>query len=190
MPGALAAFERLVAKRKSAVWITGNKVHFNSDSGIISSVHWGPHCQPPIARGRRAFSAVFGPTAFWRRSLYYEVGPIDEAMHYAMDTEYWARFTIMGIRQTRLNHFCWAFRNHETSKTQGAQSEMVAVKRSKETSYWRRKLRYDFKVTPFNIWYVYWCLWRIVDGSWIMRAWLKRRYEGSLITKMVHDQSI
>ena len=51
---------------------------------------------------------------------------------YAMDTEYWARFTIMGIRQTRLNHFCWAFRNHETSKTQGAQSEMVAVKRSKE----------------------------------------------------------
>ena len=178
MPGSLAAFERLVAKKKEAVWVTGNMVHFDSDSGKTISVHWGPHSQPPIIKGRKAFSAVFGPSTFWKRSLYHEIGPIDEKMHYAMDTEYWARLTMAGVRQTRLNFFCWAFRKHEDSKTDGVQLGGVRTKRANEAVYWKGKLGYDFKRTLSNIWYDYWCLWRFIDGSWIKRAILKRKYEG------------
>ena len=178
MPGSLAAFERLVAKKKEAVWVTGNMVHFDSDSGKTISVHWGPHSQPPIIKGRKAFSAVFGPSTFWKRSLYHEIGPIDEKMHYAMDTEYWARLTMAGVRQTRLNYFCWAFRKHEDSKTDGVQLGAVRTKRANEAVYWKDKLGYDFKRTLSNIWYDYWCLWRFIDGSWIKRTILKRKYEG------------
>lgn len=185
MPGALKAFQRIVDKKKNAVWITGNKIHFDSNTDKIISVHWGPHSQPPIIKGRRAFSAVFGPTTFWKRSVYNEVGPIDESMHYAMDTEYWARFTVAGVRQTRLNYFCWAFRNHEESKTVGVQSEVVQAKRARETLYWQNKLCYDFKRSLSNIWYDYWCLWRVIDGSWIKRALLKRRYEGKPLAKLL-----
>lgn len=185
MPGALAAFERLVTNKHDAVWVSSNKVHFDSDSGKIISVHWGPHSQPPIIKGRKAFSAVFGPSTFWKRSLYHEMGPIDETMHYAMDTEYWARLTMAGVRQTRLNCFCWAFRNHNDSKTEGVQSDVVKNKRAKETSYWKGKLGYDFKRSLANVWYDYWCLWRVIDGSWIKRAILKRQYEGKPVAMLL-----
>ena len=178
MPGCLAAFERLVSSKKDAVWITGNMVNFDCNSGKVLGVHWGPHCQPALVKGMKCFSAVFGPSTFWKRSVYEKIGQIDESMHYAMDTEYWARMTMAGIKQTRLNYLCWAFRNHEDSKTEGAQSEIVKNKRAEEASYWRGKTGYRFKKSLLNIWYVYWCLWRVVDGSWVKRAMLKRKLEG------------
>jgi glycosyltransferase involved in cell wall biosynthesis len=178
LPGALKKFEGLVVQKPNAVWVTGNMLSFDSNSNTIVQVNWGPHTQPPFLDRGRAFSAVFGPTAFWRRSLYEEVGPIDEHLHYAMDTDYWARLTMFGIRQTRLNHFCWGFRLHDDSKTEGAQTDKVADRRKYETAYWREKTKYNFVKSLINPWYLTWCIWRIVDGSWLMRLCKKHKFEG------------
>lgn len=178
LPGTLKALFELIEQKPSAQWITGNKVHFDSETRKIISVNWGPHCQLPLLSRRMAFSAVFGPTTFWKKSLYEKAGPIDEQLHFAMDSEYWARLTMMGVRQTRLRHLCWAFRDHVESKTAGVQSEEVRLRRLRETAYWHSKIGYDFAPTFKNPYYIVWILWRLFDGSWIRRAVLKLRFEG------------
>lgn len=179
MPGTLSGFEKLVLKKPKAVWITGNKLHFDSNTRKITSIHWGPHFQLPFFRNNKAFSAVYGPTTFWKKSLYDRLGPIDESLSYAMDSEYWARMTMAGVRQVRFNHICWGFRVHDESKTEGVQSVDVALKRMAETSKWRENLRYSFNPSLCNPWYLLWLLWRVIDFSLVRRAYLKIRYEGS-----------
>lgn len=183
LQGTIKAFAALVRNDRTAIWVTGNKLHFDSDTQRIISINWGPHSMPPLISGRHDFSAVYGPTTFFKRKLYEQMGPVDEMLHYAMDSEYWARVTLAGIRQTRLRHICWGFRDHEESKTAGVQSEDIINRREKETIYWHRKLNFYFPVSATNPWYVYWCLWRIIDGSWVKRYFLKWRYEGKMFNK-------
>lgn len=180
-PGSLIAFMRYVQSNPRAEWITGNKMHFDSDTKKVISVNWGPHFMPPLLTRNHASSGSFGPTSFWRREVYERVGAIDENMHYAMDTEYWARMTMAGIKQWRLKHFCWAFREHEASKTEGIMSDSVKAKRAEETRYWREKTGYTYKHNFSNFWYWLLMLWRCFDGSLIKRMCLKKRYEGELL---------
>ena len=46
-----------------------------------------------------------------------KVGPMDESLHYVMDTDYRMRLINAGYRYHRLNRVCWGFRLHEVSKT-------------------------------------------------------------------------
>ena len=173
LPGTIAAFSALVSRHRGAKWVTGNKLAFDSSTRRIIDVNWGPHIQPPLLKGRKAFREVYGPTTFWRRALYYEIGPIDEHLHFAMDSEYWARLTMAGIRQTRLNHICWGFRIHPLSKTEGEQSQEVKDRRQREMAYWIEKTQYIFPQRLSNPYYLLWIMWRIVDGSWIARIFFK-----------------
>ena len=178
LPGAISAFARLVARHPKAEWVTGNRLSFDSQTGVIVQVNWGPHSQLPFLKRQRAFSAVFGPTTFLRKELYARMGPIDEKLHFAMDTEYWARLTMAGVPQYRLNFICWAFRLHEKSKTEGAQSTQTHDRRMIETKYWQNKTGYKFRKSWRNVWYIAWCAWRIIDGSWVVRGYKKFRLEG------------
>lgn len=180
-PGALKAFVDLVTHNPHAEWITGNKMHFDSATKKIISVNWGPHRMPPFLKKNLASSAVFGPTSFWRREVYNRVGPVDEKMHYAMDTEYWARMTMAGVRQTRLRHFCWAFREHEESKTEGVQSAAVQEKRAAERKYWLEKTGYTYKHDFSNLWYWLLMVWRCFDGSIVKRFRMRQRYKGKTL---------
>ena len=174
LPGTIEALAKVVLRHPCAEWVTGNMLSFDSCSRKILQVNWGPHFQPPFVRRNRLFNAVFGPTTFWKKSLYEQVGPIDEKLHYAMDTEYWARITMAGVKQYRLNHICWGFRKHEESKTAGMQTRDISEKRKEEKVYWSRKTGYRLD----KRWYCYWFVWRFVDLSWIMRGIMKLRYEG------------
>lgn len=184
LPGTIAAFSRFVLNHPHAEWVTGNMLSFDSCTRRILQVNWGPHCQPPLLRGNRSFNAVFGPTTFWRRSLYEKVGPIDERLHYAMDTEYWARITMAGVKQYRLNHICWAFRKHSESKTTGLQTKEISERRKKEALYWMEKTRYRVQLSFFDVWYLVWVMWRFVDFSWLIREIIKIRYEGKLLDRI------
>ena len=128
---------------------------------------------------------MFGPSTFFKKVLYERMGPIDERLHYAMDSAYWAKFTMAGVRQTRLNRFCWAFRNHEESKTAGIQNEVISRKRQEETKRWRSESGYRYVVSLSNIWYVLWLGWRIFDLSLIYRTVLKARLEGTSIGRYI-----
>lgn len=184
LPGTLRAFESLVARCPKAIWVTGNKVHFDSATGLITRVHWGPHTMPPLLRRNHASSGVYGPTSFFRKDLFVKAGGIDESLHYAMDTEYWARVTMLGVRQLRLRKFCWAFRDHDESKTSGLQSEAVARKRQAESLYWRAKTGYSYIHGFSNPWYVLWVIWRVIDGSFIAKAIMRRKYKGKRLSEV------
>ena len=177
MPGTLKEFSRLVEQKPEAEWVTGNMLYFDSETGKIMQVNWGPHIKPPFLRRGKSFYAVFGPTTFWKKSLYDKVGPIDEKLHYAMDTEYWVRMTMAGVKQYRLNHICWGFRKHDESKTVGLQKKEIVGKRKREEQYWRTKTGYWFHPNLSNVWYLLWIIWRVIDGSWLVRYICKHRME-------------
>lgn len=179
--GALKALERKIRANADCEWITGNMLSFNSDTRMIRAITWGPHACVPLLRGSHVFNIVFGPTTFFKKNLYDRIGKIDEKLHYAMDTEYWIRLIMSGIKQVRLNKLCWALRVHEESKTQGEQDAVITRRRQYEAEYIYNKTRYQFRRSIFNFWYIVWVLWRVVDGSWIMRKYLKLRYEGCSI---------
>ena len=89
------------------------------------------------------------------------------------------------IRQTRLWHLCWAFRDHAESKTEGVQSPEIIANRIAETKYWQQKIGYNFRASFCNPWYVAWVFWRILDGSWIVRLILKIKYEHQHLDKLI-----
>lgn len=185
LPGSLSAFSRLIKKHPKSQWITSNKLHFDCTTGKITRVYWGPHIQPAFLNANRAISAVFGPSTFFRKSVYERIGPIDERFHYVMDSAYWAQFTMAGIRQTRLNCLCWACRVHNESKTWGVQSDSVHRRREEETAAWRKSTGYRYEVSIRNVWYIIWLLWRLFDGSLIRRYAMKRQLEGKAVSEFI-----
>lgn len=177
LPNVFSRLYKFIKRHPKAQWVTGNMVAFDSKNRRIRSVNWGPHVQVPLLKGRHVYNIVFGPTSFFKMETYKQIGPVDEALHYAMDTDYWARMIMAGIRQSRFNKICWALRVHEESKTQGEQDLLVMKRRLDESIYIRDKTGYAFSKSALNIWYLIWGIWRIVDGSWLVRKLLKCRYE-------------
>ncbi len=176
VPGTLKALAKLDRKRKDAKWITSNRVSFNDETKRITHLTWGPHTQMPFLCRNQAPFSVFGPTSFFHREVYAKVGPIDESLHYAMDYDYWARLTMAGYRQVRLNRFSWAFRVHEESKTAGEIDPTTKCKQELELQYLREKSRYSYQFSFKNIWYVLWLFIRILDGSLFVRSYMRHRY--------------
>lgn len=181
LPGTLVKFAQTAARLKHAEWITGNLLKFDDSSRKITYVSWGPHYVPGWFRYNRATTDVFGPSTFFKKSLYEKMGPIDETLHFAMDTEYWTRLTMAGVKQYRLNHICWAFREHGESKTGGVQSSETKEKRSKEREYWQQKLGYSYRGSFANPWYVLWLICRILDGSLLIRFVKRARLIGKTL---------
>lgn len=178
LPNTLLKLARKVEHCPKARWITGNMLTFDEESREIRYVTWGPHCQPWFLTRNRACIDVFGPTSFIRRDVYDAVGPINEAFHYSMDLEYWARLTMAGIRQTRLNHVCWAFGVHDSSKSQGAMTPEQIAKGHAENVARETVLGYKYKIGFTNPWYVFWLIIRILDGSMIVRFFKHKQYIG------------
>lgn len=175
-------FRKLIKKINSnpaAKWITGNELRFDIDSRIITFVTWGPHIQPRFFTGNRACIAVFGPSSFIRSDVYDRIGKINEAFHYSMDLEYWARMTLAGIRQTRLNHICWAFGVHPDSISQGDMSKEKIAAGHAENLARAEVLGYTYSVSFRNPWYLLWMLFRLLDGSLIVRFVKRRMLIGS-----------
>jgi glycosyltransferase involved in cell wall biosynthesis len=56
-------------------------------------------------------------TMFWRRSLYEEVGGIDDRFQFALDWDLLLRFHRAGAKMVHLPHFMACFRAHENQKS-------------------------------------------------------------------------
>ena len=126
---------------------------FDIATRTITYVTWGPHHQPAFLRRNHACLDVFGPSSFFRKDLYEEIGPINERFHYSMDLEYWARLTMAGVRQVRLNHICWAFGLQSDSKSAGSISPEALKKGHAENVERETRLGYAYKVGFKNPWY-------------------------------------
>lgn len=178
LPGTFRALARKIRKNPKAKWITGNLLEFVEEDRRIRRVSWGPHCQPFFLRKNRMCIDVFGPSSFIRRDLYEEIGPINENFHYSMDLEYWARITLAGVPQTRLNHVCWAFMVQANSKSEGDISDEAFRKGTAENNYRATVLGHTYKTSYKNPWYCVWMLTRLVDGSLLVRAYKRFKYIG------------
>lgn len=165
LPGVVRALYAMAKSSPDVHWITGNLVKFEQHNGRILEAPWGPHWVPKWAQGSGYPLSVFGPTTFWSREAYLRVGPIDETLHYVMDTDYWMRLLNAGYRYHRLNRVCWGFRLHEVSKT--------AIYTDHEPSpEVRRKIdceraiiykKNEFRVTKVGRFVI--MLLRVIDGS-------------------------
>jgi len=185
--GMLLAWANLVARKPKAEWITGNYINFDDKTKKITHVTWGPHTTIPFLTRNRFPNAVFGSTTFWKRSVYEKVGPIDESLHYGMDTEYWGRLTMAGYKPVRFNHYCWLFRDHDASKTVGKDTAESLARKRKEAIYQRQKTGYTFEHAFKNPWYDLWMLWRLLDGSLFVRFYRRRTLVGRSVVPLIPE---
>ena len=145
LPGTLSAVKSKLMKHPDVLWATGNVLFFLHANGKVLRAPWGPHCLPIWLQGREKVVVSFGPTTFWSQIIYNELGPIDESLHYTMDTDYWVRITYAGYKQLRINHYCWAFRMHEDSKTAEYEGHLMANRIAEKKEHEYIAIKYTWK---------------------------------------------
>lgn len=170
LPGTLSSLAVNARRHPACEWFTGNYLQFRQDNGMIRFAPWGPHIVPGFAQALSAPLVIFGPSTFWSRAAYAQVGPLNVDLHYSMDTEYWLRMKKAGFRQRRLNHCCWAFRMHDASKTADYEGREIADK-TKEA--WYEELRNVQKALGCHV-----SAWRV----WLMRT--VRLFDGSALVSL------
>ena len=165
LPGTIKAVKKALQSHPYADYATGNFVRFLNDSKIVSQASWGPSYLPKWMQGKGRFNPIYGPTTFWSKKAFEALGGMDESLHYTMDVEYWARLTMNGYKQVRVNHYCWAFRMHDSSKTAefGSHERDMKVKNimRKELKYIEEKTGYR----PTALWRLTGYGMRLLDGS-------------------------
>lgn len=165
LPGTIRKVKKELLSHPEADYATGNFVRFISDTKEVCQASWGPSYLPKWLQGKGRFNPIYGPTTFWKKSVYDKIGPIDESLHYTMDIDYWARLTMAGHIQVRVNHYCWGFRMHNDSKTaefgSHERENAVKLKMNKELKYIEEKTGYR----PTRFWIYIGYMMRIFDGS-------------------------
>lgn len=165
LPGTVDAVESSLRRCADASWATGNFLRFESSSGRIIQAPWGPHWWPFCFQKTGYPVPAFGPTTFWSRKAYAEIGGIDETLQYTMDVEYWKRLIVNGHKLVRVNHCCWAFRMHEESKTAefGNHMRAATVKSKMFAELQSIDEKTGHRVTSFG--HMVMNIWRVLDGS-------------------------
>jgi len=103
-------------------WIAGNQIYIDAKGRILRCSrgnHWHDFLY------RNAPVHVYGPSSFFTKDLLDRVGGFDERLRYCMDWDLWLKFRGAGARFHRLDHYCWALRQHDGSKTQGGEKDKV-----------------------------------------------------------------
>lgn len=180
LPGTISAVKKALQSHPEASWATGNMVRFLHVDGKIIAAPWGPKYLPAWLQGPGRITVFFGPTTFWSRGAYEELGPIDESLHLAMDVDYWYRLDMSGHKQVRVNHPCWGFRMHGDSKTaefgEHEKSDANKIRMQKEKEHIIRKNNYH----PKKIWRFIGMFMRVLDGS-IIHAFNNKKLIGTKI---------
>lgn len=173
LPGTLESVKNKLVAHPEAEWATGNFLRFRDNDNVIIEAKWGPHFLPFFLQTPDCPLVIFGPTTFWSRKVYQEIGGLDESLHFAMDTDYWHRIVNRGYKQVRVNHCCWAFRMHINSKTAEFDNhfadERTKTIKQKEAQYIIDKTH--FKVSLFKKYTGY--LMRLLDGSFFVFLYRK-----------------
>lgn len=156
-------------------WFTGNFYRFTEDGKVIE-VAWGPHSVPKCLQTKGQPLAIYGPATFFTKELFERVGGMKLYQNFMMDTDLWMRFIVSGVKQRRINCFCWAFRMHEASKTaEFGGHELPPEQRAKFEA--ERKRAYEetgYKASGLNRRVI--LLWRVLDCSLLRALWLAKTF--------------
>jgi glycosyltransferase involved in cell wall biosynthesis len=87
MPGSLAAVGAAFVSDPDLVFVFGRATYLNEVGAPVS-----PYLVRPDAIERLADACFIAqPAAFFRRSVWDEIGPFDTSLHHTMDYDYWLR---------------------------------------------------------------------------------------------------
>jgi glycosyltransferase involved in cell wall biosynthesis len=96
------------------LWITFNTIIISEKNVPIKFISG---ITPPKFLKTTHYHFVDSPSSIFHRSIYKNVGPVNESLHFAMDVEYWYRILEAGYSFKRYNEYVYGFRMHKTSKT-------------------------------------------------------------------------
>lgn len=174
--GSLKKIVRELKAHPKCEWFTGNMFRFTEDGKVIECP-WGPHSLPGFLQTKGMPIAVYGPATIFTKRIFDAAGGMKLGQNFMMDTDLWARFVMMGIKQRRINAFCWAFRMHLESKTaEFGNHKLTPEQRAKFEA--ERKASNEatgYKLSLLNLRLVQ--LWRILDGSLIRGKMIKRAFK-------------
>jgi len=117
---------------------------------------------------------VYQPAAFWRRSLYFDVGGVDPSFKFSMDTDLFVRFALAQAQFGFVPKELVRFRVHESSKT--STSQHVAREE------WRR---ISDSVPPTSFWHRWYV--KTVCRAWKVLYHL-RDNRGRYLIKLLSDR--
>jgi glycosyltransferase involved in cell wall biosynthesis len=87
LPGALAAVGEAFASDPELVFVWGRARYLDEAGNVVS-----PYLVRPDAVARLADACFIAqPAAFFRKSVWDEIGPFDASLHHTMDYDYWLR---------------------------------------------------------------------------------------------------
>ena len=156
-------------------WFTANMFRFDMD-GHVTAVDWGPHIYPQWMQRADSPLVAFGPSTFFSKKIYDQVGGINESLHYIMDTDLWLRFMKMGVKLRRVNCLCWGFRMHEASKTAEFGHHKLDDVNTKKLKVEEEKVfsALDYRMSRWLHLAVR--ILRLIDGSFIRGIWIRKTF--------------
>ena len=175
LPDAISRVCAIVAKHESRVnWIVGNQLLIDACGKVIKcSVgnvwhDWLYH---------NAVPHVYGPSSFFRRELFNQVGRLDVNLHYCMDWDLWIKFMKEGARFTRLTDYLWAQRQWSGSKTQRNVSAAESILHWNEIN--SMLARNGVEMTWAGL--AKFRLWRVLNGNYAKEWFDTLRLKGSFV---------
>jgi glycosyltransferase involved in cell wall biosynthesis len=174
-PGVMApVLEKLSVSQQD--WLTANSVYLDEGGHVTRCCRSGGFEGFAVKRG---LLNVFGPSTFFSKKLFEELGDLGENYHYCMDTEYWWRIVASGRSYERINTYFWGLRLHSAAKTANVllvnecppamvkERERIAAKYYPTVSPRVKRAL----VTLVKI-------WRILNTSYLWSAWDTYKFRG------------
>lgn len=164
LPETLKKAKEFLIKNKDCQWLVGNTINMDVNRKFKWCIRGPIFIKWLVLHGT---VYVYGPTTFFKKELFAKVEGFDESLYYTMDTDLWYKFLNLGYKFHRLNHYCWAFRIHEESKTAHTQiskpnDSFVAEKNRIETNN-NRKV---YKITQYLLF-----IFKVVTGVFFIRGY-------------------
>ena len=160
-------------------WLVANSVYLDEGGRVTRCCRSGGFEQFAVNRG---LLNVFGPSTFFTKKLFEELGDLAENYHFCMDTEYWWRIVASGRTYERINTYFWGLRLHSEAKT----ANVLLVNECPPAMVEERQkiaLKYYPSVSPQKK-----CkivrrvrLWRILNASYIRSVWDTLRFKGKSV---------
>ena len=174
--GAISAIVKQLKAHSDCEWFTGNFCRFTEDGSIIECA-WGPNYLPYCLQSKGQPLAVYGPATIFTKELFDRVGGMKVYENFMMDTDLWMRFIVAGVKQRRINHFCWAFRMHADSKTAEFGDHKLSPEQRAKFEAERARATQETGYKPSTINRKLILLWRVFDGSFVKSILLKRFFK-------------
>lgn len=140
LPGALWEVARAIRLHPACDWLIGNvvvvdekRVPLRRFEAICRTDDWTDF----LCNKRRMGTSIPQPGVFWSRRAWSATGPLDEALHYVMDYEYWVRLARCGYRPLLLGKDLTMFRLCKESKSGSGMAKFIREEKSVVRKYLR-----------------------------------------------------